>query len=199
MKPIISESSEKPKLSFSLPQPQPPASPAHIESRRSGGKAERGVKRSLKHKPANDRPGVDSVGVKVGSGDGTTTASKPATATREDQQPLEPSAKRTTSRPSRTATETTALADRDIHSPKAAAANGKVSHTLSPAGPSPQMQPRDVDNKAERQGDGQEHIPVRDTASACHTQINKTQVRCENEMENTHTNMAKVCVGVSQY
>uniref|UniRef100_A0AAQ5YEU5 ubiquitinyl hydrolase 1 n=1 Tax=Amphiprion ocellaris TaxID=80972 RepID=A0AAQ5YEU5_AMPOC len=42
-KPIALESSEKPKLS----SPQPPSSPAHsTESRRSGGKAERGVKRS---------------------------------------------------------------------------------------------------------------------------------------------------------
>lgn len=176
MKPVASESSEKPKLS-SQPQlqPQPPSSPAQSESRRSGGKAERGVKRCLKNKPACDKATTDSVGVKVGAGDGsTTTTSKPITVTRGEQQPQEPSAKRTIVRLPKTPEEATSPADRDTHSVKSTA-NGKAPHTHLPAGRSPQTQRRGGDNRAERLGSGQEQKPGGAVTAASHT--NKTQVR----------------------
>ncbi|XP_071783636.1 ubiquitin carboxyl-terminal hydrolase 19 isoform X2 [Centroberyx gerrardi] len=176
MKSVGLESVEKPKLSSSQPQPQPPSSPAHSEPRRSGGKAERAAKRSLKNKPAGDKTAGESIGVKGGPGDGTATTSKPVTVTGGDQQPLEPSAKRTTVRPSKTTKEATPLDDRDTHSPKATAANGKASHTHPPAGRSSQTQHRDGDNRAERLDNGQEHKPGVATAAASHTQSSKTQV-----------------------
>uniref|UniRef100_A0A667XDC3 ubiquitinyl hydrolase 1 n=1 Tax=Myripristis murdjan TaxID=586833 RepID=A0A667XDC3_9TELE len=155
----------------------PPSSPAHSELKRSGGKAERGIKRSLKNKPAGDKAPGDSAGVKSGAIDGTPITSKPVTVTRGDQQPLEPSAKRTTVRLAKTTKEPTPLADRDLHSPKATVANGKAPHTHPPAGRSPQTQHRDDDNRAERLGSGQEHKSGVAIAATSHTQINKTQVR----------------------
>uniref|UniRef100_A0A4W6FZI9 ubiquitinyl hydrolase 1 n=1 Tax=Lates calcarifer TaxID=8187 RepID=A0A4W6FZI9_LATCA len=107
---------EKPKLSS--PQPQPPSSPAHSESRRSSGKAERGVKRCLKNKPACDRATVDTAGVKGGAGDGSATTNKPVTVTGGEQQPQEPSAKRTIVRLPKTTKEATSPADKDTHSVK---------------------------------------------------------------------------------
>ncbi|XP_008286469.1 ubiquitin carboxyl-terminal hydrolase 19 isoform X2 [Stegastes partitus] len=165
-KPVSSESSEKPKLS--PPQPQPPSSPAHSESRRNGGKAERGVKRCLKNKPAGDKTAADSVGVKTGAGDAsvTTAASgKPVSATRGEQQPLEPSAKRTVVRPPKTTKEAASPADRDAPSAKSAAANDKA-----PAGRSPQTQRRDADNRAERPGSGPGAGPA-PTSSTTRTQL----------------------------
>uniref|UniRef100_A0A667XSX8 ubiquitinyl hydrolase 1 n=1 Tax=Myripristis murdjan TaxID=586833 RepID=A0A667XSX8_9TELE len=153
---VALESADKPKLSTQT-QSQPPSSPAHSELKRSGGKAERGIKRSLKNKPAGDKAPGDSAGVKSGAIDGTPITSKPVTVTRGDQQPLEPSAKRTTVRLAKTTKEPTPLADRDLHSPKATVANGKAPHTHPPAGRSPQTQHRDDDNRAERLGSGQEH------------------------------------------
>uniref|UniRef100_A0A8C4GVM1 ubiquitinyl hydrolase 1 n=1 Tax=Dicentrarchus labrax TaxID=13489 RepID=A0A8C4GVM1_DICLA len=124
IKPVALDSSEKPKLSASQPQLQSPSSPAHSESRRSGGKAERGVKRCLKNKPACDKATADSVGVKGGAGDGSTTTSKPVTVTRGEQQPQEPSAKRTIVQPPKTSKEATeSPAERDSHSVKSAVAN----------------------------------------------------------------------------
>uniref|UniRef100_A0A8C4GW47 ubiquitinyl hydrolase 1 n=1 Tax=Dicentrarchus labrax TaxID=13489 RepID=A0A8C4GW47_DICLA len=176
IKPVALDSSEKPKLSASQPQLQSPSSPAHSESRRSGGKAERGVKRCLKNKPACDKATADSVGVKGGAGDGSTTTSKPVTVTRGEQQPQEPSAKRTIVQPPKTSKEATeSPAERDSHSVKSAVANGKAPRTHPPAGRSPQMQRRDGDNKAERLGSGQEQEPGVCVAAASHT--NKTQVR----------------------
>uniref|UniRef100_A0A4W6FZG5 ubiquitinyl hydrolase 1 n=1 Tax=Lates calcarifer TaxID=8187 RepID=A0A4W6FZG5_LATCA len=145
IKDVPSEPLEKPKLSS--PQPQPPSSPAHSESRRSSGKAERGVKRCLKNKP-------------------------PVTVTGGEQQPQEPSAKRTIVRLPKTTKEATSPADKDTHSVKS---NGKASHTHLPAGRSPQTQRRDGDNRAERLGSGQEQKPGVAVAAASHT--NKTQVR----------------------
>ncbi|KAM4610779.1 ubiquitin carboxyl-terminal hydrolase 19 isoform 2-T3 [Polymixia lowei] len=175
MKSVSSESAEKPKLSSSQPQPQPPSSPAHGESRRGGGKAERGVKRSLKNKAAGDKAAGDSVGGKAGTGDATAAAGKPAAATRGDQQPLEPNAKRTPVRPPKTAKEAATPADRDTRSPKPTAANGKAPHAQTSAGRSPQTQPRGGDNRAERPGKAQEQTPLAATAAASHTQTDKTQ------------------------
>ncbi|XP_029912247.1 ubiquitin carboxyl-terminal hydrolase 19 isoform X2 [Myripristis murdjan] len=172
---VALESADKPKLSTQT-QSQPPSSPAHSELKRSGGKAERGIKRSLKNKPAGDKAPGDSAGVKSGAIDGTPITSKPVTVTRGDQQPLEPSAKRTTVRLAKTTKEPTPLADRDLHSPKATVANGKAPHTHPPAGRSPQTQHRDDDNRAERLGSGQEHKSGVAIAATSHTQINKTQV-----------------------
>ncbi|XP_051805775.1 ubiquitin carboxyl-terminal hydrolase 19 isoform X2 [Acanthochromis polyacanthus] len=142
-KPVALESSEKPKLS----SPQPPSSPAHsTESRRSGGKAERGVKRCLKNKPASDKTATDSVGVKTGDASAATAAtSKPVNIMRGEQQPQEPSAKRPIVRPPKTTKEAASPADRDAASVKSTAANDKA-----PAGRSPQTQRRDGDNRAEK-------------------------------------------------
>ncbi|XP_041801144.1 ubiquitin carboxyl-terminal hydrolase 19 isoform X2 [Chelmon rostratus] len=182
IKPIALDSSEKPKLSSSQPQlqPQPPSSPAHSDSRRSGGKAERGVKRCLKNKAACDKATTDFVGVKGAGGDGSATTSKPVTVSRGEQQPQEPSAKRTIVRPPKTTKETTSLADRETQSVKSAVASGKAPHTHLPAGRSPQMQRRDGDSRAERISSGQEQKPG--TAAASHT--NKTQV-AENQSQSS--------------
>lgn len=172
MKPVALESSEKPKLQPQL-QPQPPSSPARSESRRSGGKAERGVKRCLKNKPACDKATTDSVGVKAGAGDGSATTSKPVTVTGGERQPQEPSAKRTIVRLPKPTKEATLPADRD--SVKSTVANGKAPHTHLSAGRSLQTQRRDGDNRAERLGSGQEQKP--EAAVTAASQTNKTQVR----------------------
>ncbi|XP_049920137.1 ubiquitin carboxyl-terminal hydrolase 19 isoform X3 [Epinephelus moara] len=176
IKPIVSESLEKPKLSSSQPQlqPQPPSSPAHSESRRSGSKADRGIKRGLKNKPACDKATMDPVGVKGGVGDGSITTSKPVIVTQSEQQPQEPSAKRTIVRLPKTTKEATPPADRDTHSVESSVASGKAPHTHLPAGRSPQMQRRDGDNRTERLGSGQEQQPGVAVTASSHT--NKTQV-----------------------
>ncbi|XP_040904239.1 ubiquitin carboxyl-terminal hydrolase 19 isoform X2 [Toxotes jaculatrix] len=173
IKTVALESSEKPKSSSGQPQlhAQPPSSPAHSESRRSGGKSERGVKRCLKNKPACDKATIDSVAVEGGAGEGSASTSKPVSVTRGEQQPPEPSAKRTVIRLPKTAKEATSPADRDTHSLKS---NGKAPYTHLPAGRSPQTQRRDGDNRAERLGSGQEQKPGVAVAAASHT--NKTQV-----------------------
>lgn len=104
VKELALDSSEKSKPSSSQPhlQPQPPSSPAPGESKRSGGKGERGAKRCLKNKAACDKAATDSVGGKGGAGDGSATTGKPATVTTGEQQPQEPSAKRTIVRPPKT-------------------------------------------------------------------------------------------------
>ncbi|XP_031142111.1 ubiquitin carboxyl-terminal hydrolase 19 isoform X2 [Sander lucioperca] len=172
VKPVALASLEKPKMSSSQPklQPQPPSSPAHSESRRSGGKAERGVKRGIKNKPACDKATTDSVGVKAG--DGPTTTSKPVAATQGE--PQEPSAKRTVVQLPRTTKEAPSPANRDAQSAESTVASGKAPHTHLPAGRSPQTQHRDVDNRAERLGNGQEQKPGVPVAAGSHT--NKTQV-----------------------
>uniref|UniRef100_A0A7N6BIQ2 ubiquitinyl hydrolase 1 n=1 Tax=Anabas testudineus TaxID=64144 RepID=A0A7N6BIQ2_ANATE len=83
---------KKPKLSSSQPQlqPQPPSSPAQSESRRYSGKAERGVKRCLKNKPACDKATTDSVEIKGETVEGPSTTSKPVSITTGEQQPQEP-------------------------------------------------------------------------------------------------------------
>lgn len=179
VKPVGSESLEKPKLSSSQPnlQPQPPSSPAaHSESRRSGGKAERGVKRGLKNKSACDKATTDSAGAKGGAGDGLTTSSnssKPVTVTHGE--PQEPSAKRTIVQPPTTAKEATSPADRDAHSAESTAASGEAPHAHPPAGRSPPTQRTDGDNRAERRGSGLEQKPAAAVVAAGnHT--DKTQV-----------------------
>uniref|UniRef100_A0A671VE05 ubiquitinyl hydrolase 1 n=1 Tax=Sparus aurata TaxID=8175 RepID=A0A671VE05_SPAAU len=117
MKPVALGSSDKPKPSPSQPklQPQPPSSPAHSEFRRSGSKAERSVKRCMKNKTVCDKATTDSVGVKGGAGDGSATISKPVVVTKGEQQPQEPSAKRTIVRPPKTTKEAASPVDRDTH------------------------------------------------------------------------------------
>lgn len=169
------DSSEKPKLPSSQPQlqPHPPSSPAHSESRRSGGKTERGVKRCLKNKASSEKTTTDSVGVK--GGDGSVTTSKPVTVTRGEQQPQEPSAKRTVVRLPKITKEAVSSADRETHSVKSTVANGKAPHSHPPAGRSPQTQHRDGDNRAERLDSVQEQKPGAAVAAASHTI--RTQVR----------------------
>ncbi|XP_027144152.1 ubiquitin carboxyl-terminal hydrolase 19 isoform X2 [Larimichthys crocea] len=171
VKELALDSSEKSKPSSSQPhlQPQPPSSPAPGESKRSGGKGERGAKRCLKNKAACDKAATDSVGGKGGAGDGSATTGKPATVTTGEQQPQEPSAKRTIVRPPKTTKEAASPADRGAHTVKSTVANGKAQHTHEPAGRSPQTQRRDGDNRAERLSSDQEH-----KTAASHT--NKTQV-----------------------
>ncbi|XP_042266409.1 ubiquitin carboxyl-terminal hydrolase 19 isoform X3 [Thunnus maccoyii] len=183
---VALQSSEKPKLTPSQPQlqpqPQPPSSPAHSESRHSGSKADRGVKRCFKNKQPCD---TASVGVKSGGGGESTTTSKPVTVTKGDQLPQEPSAKRTISRLPKTTMEATSPSpDRDTHSVKSTAANGKDSHIHPPAGRSPQTQHRDGDNRAERLGSDQEHKPGVAVAVASHT--NKTQ-KAEKQKQSADT------------
>uniref|UniRef100_A0A8D2ZSM7 ubiquitinyl hydrolase 1 n=1 Tax=Scophthalmus maximus TaxID=52904 RepID=A0A8D2ZSM7_SCOMX len=167
IKPVASESSEKPKQLH----PQPPSPSANSESRRGGGKAERGVKRCLKNKAASDKATADSVGEKGGAADASANTSKPVTVTIGEQQPQEPSAKRTVVRPPLSTTEATSSADNDTHSLKS---NGNTPYnTHVPAGRSPQTQCGDGDNRAERLGGNQEEKAV--VATAGHT--NNTQVR----------------------
>lgn len=172
VKELALDSSEKTKLSSLQPhlQPQPPSSPAPSESKRSGSRGERGVKRCLKNKTACDKAATDSVGGKGGAGDDSATTGKSATVSTAEQQPQEPSAKRTIVRPPKTTKEAVSPADRDAHSVKAPVANGKAPHAHTPAGRSPQTQRRDGDNRAERLSSDQEQ-----NTAASHT--NKTQVR----------------------
>ncbi|XP_037334767.2 ubiquitin carboxyl-terminal hydrolase 19 isoform X3 [Pungitius pungitius] len=130
------------------PNLQPPCSPG--ESRR-GGKAERGVKRGLKNKPVFDKVAKDSVGVKGGAKEGSTSTGKPGVTQGE---PQEPSAKRTVGQLPTAAREATPPTDMRSAKP---AAGGKAPHTHLPAGSSPQTQRKDGDNRAERLGGGQEH------------------------------------------
>ncbi|XP_053280265.1 ubiquitin carboxyl-terminal hydrolase 19 isoform X1 [Pleuronectes platessa] len=176
MMPVALESSETHKLSSPQPQvhPLPPSLPAHSESRLGGGKTERGVKRCMKNKPACDKATVDTVGVNGEAGDGSATTNKPVTIKRGEQQPQEPSAKRTIVHQPKTTNEATASADNGAQSVKS---DGKAPHTHLSAGRSPQTQRRDVDNRAERLGDGQEQKAGAAVAAASHT--NNTQVEEE--------------------
>uniref|UniRef100_UPI0037E7B2E9 ubiquitin carboxyl-terminal hydrolase 19 isoform X2 n=1 Tax=Semicossyphus pulcher TaxID=241346 RepID=UPI0037E7B2E9 len=171
MKSVALDSSEIPKLSSS----QPSSSHAHSESRRSGGKA---VKRCLKNKPVGDKATTDSVGVKSGAGDCSATSSKPVTVTRgeQEQQPQEPSAKRTVARLPKTTKEADpSAADRDIQSVKSTEANGKAPLTHLSAGRSPQTQRREGDNKSQRL-DGEKEQKPGATVAAPVSHTNKTQV-----------------------
>uniref|UniRef100_A0A3Q1ID01 ubiquitinyl hydrolase 1 n=1 Tax=Anabas testudineus TaxID=64144 RepID=A0A3Q1ID01_ANATE len=129
--------------------PQPPSSPAQSESRRYSGKAERGVKRCLKNKPACDKATTDSVEIKGETVEGPSTTSKPVSITTGEQQPQEPSAKRTTARLPKSTKGAISPADRDTNSVKS---NGKAPPTHLPAGWSPQTEHKDGDNRAERLG-----------------------------------------------
>ncbi|XP_047459365.1 ubiquitin carboxyl-terminal hydrolase 19 isoform X2 [Mugil cephalus] len=167
-RPVALEPSQKPKLSSPQPQlqPQPPSSPAHSEPRRSAGKAERGIKRCLKNKPACDKAATDSVGAKGEAGDGSAAGTKPVnaiTAEQQQQQPREPSAKRTVVRLPKAGKEAASPADR-------AAASVKSTAT-TPAGRSPQTQRRDGDNRADRPGRGQDQ-----GLTAASSRTNRTQL-----------------------
>ncbi|KAM9855932.1 ubiquitin carboxyl-terminal hydrolase 19 isoform 3-T3 [Aulostomus maculatus] len=163
-----SESSDNPKLSSSQPalQPQPPSSPAQSESRRSSGKAERGVKRNMKNKQACDKATADTVGVKGGDA----AASK--TVTKGDQQPQEPSAKRTIAHLPNNTKESASPADRDIRTVKSSVTSSKAPKVPLSASRSPQTKHGDGDNRVERLD--QEHKPGVGVTAASHT--SKTQV-----------------------
>uniref|UniRef100_A0A8D2ZSE9 ubiquitinyl hydrolase 1 n=1 Tax=Scophthalmus maximus TaxID=52904 RepID=A0A8D2ZSE9_SCOMX len=146
IKPVASESSEKPKQLH----PQPPSPSANSESRRGGGKAERGVKRCLKNKAASDKATADSVGEKGGAADASANTSKPVTVTIGEQQPQEPSAKRTVVRPPLSTTEATSSADNDTHSLKS---NGNTPYnTHVPAAPEPMVNLQFVKNDSYEKG-----------------------------------------------
>ncbi|CAN9515930.1 unnamed protein product [Ophioblennius macclurei] len=173
-KPSSSDSSEKSKLSPAQPQiqPQPSSTPTHSESRRNGGKVERGIKRCLKNKAIYDKTSTDPVGVKSEAGDEafTSSSSRPFASLEDEQQqqqqPQEPSAKRTVMRPAKTTKEPSSP---DPPSVKSTAAKDDASQL--PAGRSPQPQQRTGDNKAERQASGQEEA----SRAATDGQTTKTQ------------------------
>ncbi|KAF7664762.1 hypothetical protein LDENG_00165470 [Lucifuga dentata] len=195
MRSVALESAEKPKVS-SQPQlqPQPPSSPTQNESRRSGGKADRGVKRSLKNKQAVDKVTVDATAVKSGPGDVSTTTTKPLTVTKGDQQPLEPSAKRTTVRPSKATKEATSLANRDTDTVKSTVAIDKAPHTHLPAGRSLQTPRRNGDSRAERLDNDQEHKPGNYVVAAT-SLTSKTQVEKQNQSSDTEHKSGTTAIG----
>lgn len=174
VKPVALEASEKPKLSSPQPQlqPQPPSSPAQSESRRYSGKAERGVKRCLKNKPACDKATTDSIGIKGEPVEGPSTTSKPVSIMTGEKQPQEPSAKRTTAQLPKSTKGAMSPADRDTNSLKS---DGKAPGTHLPAGRSPQTQHKDGINRAERLGNDRDPNPGVAVAAASHT--SKAQVR----------------------
>uniref|UniRef100_A0A8C7QZH2 ubiquitinyl hydrolase 1 n=1 Tax=Oncorhynchus mykiss TaxID=8022 RepID=A0A8C7QZH2_ONCMY len=148
----VPEMADKPKLST-----QPSAPPAQSEQRR--GKVERGVKRTMKNKPAADRP---ESGVKATEDEETKPLSK-------GDLLQEPSAKRTVC-PSKDPTSQT---PRDTH-PKSTA-NGKP-HTTTPTGRDPQTYTAG-DNRAERLGNV--HECTTPEIAICHTQQEmKVQPAC---------------------
>ncbi|XP_076019456.1 ubiquitin carboxyl-terminal hydrolase 19 isoform X2 [Genypterus blacodes] len=163
------ESAEEPKLS-SQPhlQPQPASSPAPSESRRGGGKGDRGVKRSLKSKQAVDKAPADTTEVKSAPGEVSITTSKPPNVTRSDQLGLEPSAKRTTGRQTKTPKDVAPLVNRDTCSVKSAVASDKTPHGHLPSGQNPQTQCTDGDI-AERLDNGQEIEVGPSVIAASHT------------------------------
>uniref|UniRef100_A0A665X5W5 ubiquitinyl hydrolase 1 n=1 Tax=Echeneis naucrates TaxID=173247 RepID=A0A665X5W5_ECHNA len=152
MKPVAFDSSEKTKQLH----PQAPTSPGHSESRRSSSKGERAVKRCLKNKLVCDKSATDSAEVKGEAEEDSATISKPVAAAKGEQQPQEPSPKRTIIQLPKATKEATSPAGRDMHTIKS---NGKDPHAHLPAGRSPQTQRNNGDNRAERLGSGQEHKP----------------------------------------
>lgn len=172
LKPVTSELLQKPKPS-SLPsqlQPQPPSSPMHGESRRGGGRAERGVKRGFKKK-SGDKATMDSVEVKMGSGDVSDTSSKPVAVAKGELQPQEPSAKRAVVRLPKTG--------KEASSEKSAAVNGKDPSAPLPARRSPQTQRRDANRSR-----GPELGPGEEAASS--DQVRPADLHsCLVSMENT--------------
>lgn len=162
--PVALEPSEKPKLS-SL-QPQPPSPPVHGLARRSGGKADRGIKRGLKNKTANTAA-TDSV---AGRGAGDSTV-KSNLRVEQQQQQQEPSAKRSGVRTTKTAS----TADRES---TAAIENAPPTpYTQLPSGRSQQMPCRAEDNRSEKWQDEQEgKRGAAAVAPAAASHNNKTQV-----------------------
>ncbi|XP_055748244.1 ubiquitin carboxyl-terminal hydrolase 19 isoform X11 [Salvelinus fontinalis] len=148
----VPETADKPKLST-----QPPA-----QSEQRHGKVERGVKRTMKNKPAADRP---ESGVKAAEEGQTKPLSK-------GDLPQEPSAKRTV-RPPKASKDPTSQTPRDTH-PKSTA-NGKP-HTPTPTDRDPQTYTAG-DNRAERLGNGHEctthEIAVSHTKQEMKVQLEK--------------------------
>uniref|UniRef100_A0A674ESP9 ubiquitinyl hydrolase 1 n=1 Tax=Salmo trutta TaxID=8032 RepID=A0A674ESP9_SALTR len=132
-----------PSLKVSLPAALPasflPPSCRLSEQRR--GKVERGVKRTMKNKPAADRP---ESGLKAAEEGQTRPVSK-------GDLPQEPCAKRT-ARPPKASKDPTSQTPKDTH-PKSTA-NGKP-HTPTPTGRDPQTYTAG-DNRVERLGNGHE-------------------------------------------
>ncbi|XP_045552049.1 ubiquitin carboxyl-terminal hydrolase 19 isoform X8 [Salmo salar] len=151
----VPETADKPKLST-----QPSAPLAQSEQRR--GKVERGVKRTMKNKPAADRP---ESGLKAAEEGQTRPVSK-------GDLPQEPSAKRTAC-PPKASKDPTSQTPKDTH-PKSTA-NGKP-HTPTPTGRDPQTYTAG-DNRAERLGNGHEcttpEIAVSHTQQEMKVQLDK--------------------------
>uniref|UniRef100_A0A8C7R0N8 ubiquitinyl hydrolase 1 n=1 Tax=Oncorhynchus mykiss TaxID=8022 RepID=A0A8C7R0N8_ONCMY len=150
-----------PSLKVSLPAALPASflSPSCRLSEQRRGKVERGVKRTMKNKPAADRP---ESGVKATEDEETKPLSK-------GDLLQEPSAKRTVC-PSKDPTSQT---PRDTH-PKSTA-NGKP-HTTTPTGRDPQTYTAG-DNRAERLGNV--HECTTPEIAICHTQQEmKVQPAC---------------------
>ncbi|XP_034028051.1 ubiquitin carboxyl-terminal hydrolase 19 isoform X2 [Thalassophryne amazonica] len=171
----------------SLLQLQPPSSPAHNESRRVCGKAERAAKRSLTNKPGCDKLATDSAGQKGGAGDSSFTTSKVNAIVRGDQQLREPITKDTIIPPSKTSKEALRQTEKAIHSLNSLA-NDKAPCTHQPAGSNLQTQHGEADRKL--LGSNQECKHEADTGS--HT--SKTQAaeykNLSSEMENTSATAA---------
>lgn len=165
--PVAKEPLEKPKLASS--QPQPPSPPAYGQARRGGGKTERGVKRGPKNKTTNTT-GADSVAGR-GAADSTVRSSL-----RAEQQQLEPGAKRSGVR----TTKTTSPADRES---TAANENAPTPPYKQPhSSRSPQVPSRAEDNRSEKRRDEQEEkhgaaaVAPAAAALAAASHNNKTQV-----------------------
>lgn len=174
------ESSEKPKLFSSQPQPQPQSlsSPAQSESRRNSGKAERGVKRGLKNKAASDKATLDSEAVKVETVEGPSTISKPVTVTTGEQQPQEPSAKRTPVRLPKTTNGAISPAERDTNTVKS---NGEAPAEHPATSQSPQTKHKDGDKGAEKLGRGHEQklgVAVTAPSYTNKAQVSKVVILC---------------------
>ncbi|XP_029975671.1 ubiquitin carboxyl-terminal hydrolase 19 isoform X2 [Salarias fasciatus] len=166
-KAVSSDSSEKSKPSA---EPQPPPAAAHGDPRRGGSKAERGVKRCLKSKTACDKASAEPEGGKGAAAGGAASpgGSRPAPGPAgEQQQPQEPSAKRTVSRPPKTS--------RDASAPRPPSVQSTDRGSPPPAGRSPTPQQRPADNRAERRGGGPEDGPAPGAAAAASI-TSKTQL-----------------------
>ncbi|KAM9829644.1 ubiquitin carboxyl-terminal hydrolase 19 isoform 1-T1 [Syngnathus typhle] len=141
---VASESSERLKSSSPLGQhqSQAPSLPSRNASRCSSSstKAERAVKRHLKHKTS-----MDSLAATSSDGDGRGASPKPVPIKKGNQQSQEPSAKRTSAHLPRNSKEDKSSTDRGIDSSQT-----RTCHAHLPAVELPQMPHRDRDKSIER-------------------------------------------------
>ncbi|XP_051906643.1 ubiquitin carboxyl-terminal hydrolase 19 isoform X2 [Hippocampus zosterae] len=144
---VASESPEHLELSCPLTQrqSQAPSSPSRNASRCSGSKAERTVKRHLKHKQPSDKTSTESAATTLGGGDGTGASPKPVSIKKSNQQSREPSAKRTSAHLTRNTKEDKSSTERDMDS-----AQTRTSYARLPAAELPQTPHRDGDESLDR-------------------------------------------------